>query len=175
MLNWYALNSKPHCERIVLDALAARGIEGYLPLWQPARAGRRGSGERPFFPSYLFAHVDLDAVGISALQYVPGVRRLVYCGEIPAPVPPAAIERIRARLAGMERAVTDAEGQILTAGDRVLITGGVLAGLEAVFDGQLSSDERVRLLINFIRKNTRIQIDRQHVRKLVPGPFDRVR
>ncbi len=169
MLDWYALNSKPHSEKIVYDALLARGIEAYLPAWQPPQRSTRARGPRPFFPCYLFAHADLDAIGLSVLQYLPGVRRLVFCGDQPARVPQVAIDRIRVRLAELEHSFTDAEGEPLFPGDRVVITDGPLAGLEAVFDRRLSSDARVRLLINFLQHGTRVEIERERIRKVTLG------
>ena len=169
MLNWYALNSKPHSEKIVHDGLSARGIEVYLPVLQAPTHGARAALARPFFPSYLFAHVDLDRVGLSALQYLPGVRRLVFCGDQPAPVPQAAIDRIRLRLKELEKGITDGAGEPLAPGDRVLITSGPLAGLEAVFDRRLSSEERVRVLINFLQRGMHVDIEREAVRKIRIG------
>ncbi len=165
MLNWYALNTKPCSERSVVEALAVRGIEAYVPLWRRPRRGSRARASVPYFPGYLFAHVDLEAVGLSALQYLPGVRRLVFCGEQPARVPKASIDRIRTRLAELELSATDSMGESLAAGDRVVITGGPLAGLEASFDCRLSSDQRVRLLLDFIQTGAHLDIDRELVRK----------
>ncbi len=163
MLSWYALYTKPHKERQVEAVLASRGIETYLPL---VPQGTRGTRPHAFFPCYLFAHVDLEAVGLSALQYVPGVRRLVFCGDQPARVPQAVIDRLQLRLSELDKCITDASGEPLTTGDRVVITSGPLAGFDAVFDRRLSSGERVRLLVNFLQRGTRVEIEREFVRKV---------
>lgn len=165
MLSWYALNSKPHSEASVCDGLLARGIETFLPVWHRPRCSPRGRRSYPFFPCYLFARVDLDVVGLSALQYLPGVRRVVSFGDRPARVPQAAIDQIRLRLDEMEKSVTDSDGEPMEHGDRVVITGGPLAGLEASFDCRISSEERVRLLIDFVQTGARLEIGREFVRK----------
>ncbi len=164
MLNWYAVNSKPNSERFVCEGLAARGFESYLPVRRLSRS-RYGRGAFPYFPGYLFARADLDCVGQSALQYLPGVRRLIFCGDQPARVPQKVIDEIRARLDQMEASVTDAAGQPIARGDRVTILGGPLAGLEASFDGQASSAERVRLLVDFLQSGAHLEIDSALVRK----------
>ncbi len=169
MLNWYALHTKPHSEKLVCNTLSARGVETYLPLWQPPRPSRRMRGPRPFFPCYLFVHADLETLGVSALQYLPGVRRLVFSGGEPARVPPAAIDRIRVRLSELEKSITDGLGEPLAAGDRVMITSGPLAGLEAVFDRGLSDEARVRLLVDFLQRGTAVEIDREAIRKVTLG------
>jgi transcription antitermination factor NusG len=178
METWYALNTKPRSEKLVCDVLLARGITPYLPLWPsiPARASR--VAPRPFFPCYLFALADLEVVGLSALQFAPGVRRLVFCGGEPARLQQAEIDELHRRLSAMERSVTDARGQALARGDRVVITQGPFAGWEAIFDKRLRSEERVQLLIDFLQNRTRVELDRAWIKKVAPRPprpisFDR--
>ncbi len=162
ILSWYALNTKPHCELLVCTGLAQRGIESYLPALKAGRVGR----ETPFFPCYLFVHADLKQLGRSALQYLPGVRRLVAYDDAPVPVADALIEHIRIKLAELEHEVKDGRGQVLRHGDRVRITSGPLAGVDAVFDCSLSSHDRVRLLVDFIRRGASVEIDRGYIEKL---------
>ncbi len=164
--NWYAIHSKPNSERMVQEQLRAKGIEVYLPLWQPPYHEGRPVSRRPFFPCYLFAHVELETIGISALHYMPGVRHLVHIAGQPAVVPDAAIERIRTGLARRETRVMDAQGRPLIHGDHVRIMGGPFAGLDGMFDSCLSSEQRVRILMDFIQHQTSVQIDREHIEKM---------
>lgn len=171
MLNWYALNSKPHSERLVYEALRSEGIGAYLPLWPAPRDVRRPLRPQPFFPGYLFVHADLDVVGRSALQFRQGVRRLVFCGDQPAVIPESVIRGIERRLAGLEVSAIDSAGQPLNHGDRVLITGGPFRGYEGIFDRRLSSEERVRLLLDFSSKLTPLDIGRDLIQKSVSSAF----
>lgn len=171
MLNWYALNSKPHSERLVYEALRSEGIGAYLPLWPAPRDSRRPMRPHAFFPGYLFVHTDLDVIGRSALQYRQGVRRLVLCGDQPAVIPDTVIRGIEHRLEGLEISAIDSSGEPLSQGDRVLITGGPFRGYEGIFDRRLSSEERVRLLIDFSSKLTPLDIERDLVQKSVPSSF----
>ncbi len=167
MLNWYALNSKPHREKLLRDNLTARGIENYLPLWRPyQRHGRRGEW-RPYFTSYLFARADLDVIGLGELQYLPGLRQIVFRGDRPATVVPAVIDALRQHLAQLDEHVVDAAGRPLQPGDRVVIAGGPLDGYEGLFDKRLSSGERVRVLINFLQACTPCELEVRHVQKQV--------
>jgi transcriptional antiterminator RfaH len=169
--NWYALNSKPRCEKYVQAGLAARGIESYLPLWRVQQPRGQPAMARPFFPSYLFARVDLETKGLSSLIYIPGLRRVVFCGDRPAVVDQAVIDRIRERLAEMEASPADAVGEPLAHGDRVAITGGPFEGFEAVFDRRLSSSQRVRVLIDFLERQVPCEIEPELVRKQASGKF----
>jgi transcriptional antiterminator RfaH len=171
MLNWYALNCKPHCERLVSVGLASRGIGAYLPLWQPSLHLTRVTRPHPFFPGYLFAHADLETVGLSALQYLPGVRRLVFYGDQPAPIPETAVLAIERRLAEMHKCIVDGVGQPLTKGDRVVITAGPFQGYEGIFDRRLSPEDRVRLFIDFSKKLTPLEIEREYVRRKGAASF----
>jgi transcriptional antiterminator RfaH len=175
MLGWYALNSKPRSEKYVSEILLSRGIETYLPLWRSPKGPGQAGKARPYFPSYLFARADLDAIGISVLQYLPGVRRLVFCGDQPARVEEAAINEIRRRLAELENSVMDSAGRRLSQGDRVLITGGPFQGYDAIFDRRLSSGERVRVLIDFLQKRTPLELESLLIQKRTFGAKGQIR
>jgi transcriptional antiterminator RfaH len=77
------------------------------------------------------------------------VIRLVAFGGVPKPVPARVIQALQARLAEI-----DAQGGLpqhpFKEGDRVRLTGGPLAGLEAVFVGPMRPAERVRVLLEFL-------------------------
>ncbi len=159
MLHWYALNSKPYHELTVLNALSTRGIDGYVPLWKPPVRRGEARKPRPFFPSYLFAHADLEQIGISGLQYLPGLRRLVLFDGQPARVAQEIIDEIRQRVAALPQFGIDAVGKPLLHGDRVAITGGPFDGYEAIFDQCLADSVRVRVLIEFLERQFRCELD----------------
>lgn len=160
--HWHAIHTKPHKERQVEAFLQGRGIEVYFPTI-PAPKHSRARGERAFFPSYLFAHVDLQAVGLWTLHYAPGVRGVVMFGGVPARVDEGIIARLKERLANVD--VVDALGDALQPGDRVVITQGPFADFEAVFDKRLSADGRVRVLLEFLRRTTPVEVDARVLRK----------
>ena len=151
---WYLLYTKPHKEKLVTQSLEARGIESYLPLVR-AR-GRHGVwGLRPFFPCYLFAHVDLDAVGLSTVKWTPGLRKLVAFGDDAKPVPAAVVDHIRERLADLkEQGIPK-----FAAGQRGVIKQGPLRELEAIFDRELSASDRATVLIEILGRLTRSEVD----------------
>jgi transcriptional antiterminator RfaH len=159
---WYALHTKPHKERQVEAFLQGRGIQIYFPTI-PSPKRSRSSDERAFFPSYLFARTDLEAVGLWTLHYAPGMRGVVMFGGVPARVDERVIAMLQARLADVE--VVDALGEALNPGDRVVITQGPFAELEAVFDRRLSAEGRVRVLIEFLRRTTPVELDARALRK----------
>jgi len=146
MQQWYTLFTEPHREHLVQDLMQSRGLETYLPVTEAARRRRGRRAYLPFFPRYLFVRADLDVMGRSALQWVPGVTRLVVFGGEPAIVPDAAIALLRARL----DSVREQGFGGLRPGDRVRFRSGPLREFEAVFEKGLSPSGRVRVLLEFL-------------------------
>jgi transcription antitermination factor NusG len=162
MQSWYALHTKPHKERQVEAVLTERGIEVYFPT-MPAPRRRNRPAERAFFPCYLFAHADLDAVGLWSLHYVPGARGVVMFGGIPARVNDNMVVALRARLASAD--VVDARGEVLKQGDRVVITSGPFADWEGLFHQRLSASGRVRILLHLLQRWMAVEMDADALRK----------
>ncbi len=163
MLNWYVLYTKPHCEHQVEQALRASEIETFFPVMPvPARRGR--SAFKPYFPCYLFAQVNLDAVGISRLNWMPGMRYVVQFGGKPARMDARVVAKIREHLARPQ--ALDEHGEMLEPGDRVVITAEPLREVEAIFDKRLSATGRVRVLIQMLRRWNVIELEAQQVRKV---------
>ena len=146
---WYALHTKPHKERQVASLLRSRNMEIFLPLVHVNPVNPRSARERPYFPNYLFAHVDLDVTGVSALQWTPGLLRMVEFGGVLGTVPGTLIAQLKRRLNEI-RAVGGLALQGLRAGDRVQVTSGPLQGYEGVFDARLSGADRVRVLLELL-------------------------
>lgn len=164
--NWYVLYTKPHSEQQVEAGLAAEGIQSYFPAIPVATPRRGRPAVRPFFPCYLFVHVDLQAVGISRLNWTPGVRHLVMFGGIPSQVDEGVIARLREYL--VQPHVMDHQGEMLERGDRVVITSGPLQDIEAVFDKRLSANGRVRILIQLLQRWTPVEIEADALHRVSP-------
>ena len=155
-LNWYALFTKPRCERLVSQRLQARGFETYLPaLTLVGARGRRY--ERPFFPRHLFVRLDPGTDGLSSVQWTPGLTHVVRFGERPAVVPDEVVALIQERLAEMDdggqrfdRLTTKQPARDSRRGDRVRIRSGPFADLEAVFERSLKPADRALMLISFL-------------------------
>lgn len=156
-LNWYALYTKPRCERAVSLRLRSKGFETYLPA--VTVDGSRGrTFRRPFFPRYLFVRLDLSTDALSSVRWTPGLKHVVRFGESPAVVPDEAIALIQERLAAMD------DGGGLQAhgfrrGDRVRIRSGPFADFEAVFEGSLKPAERAWVLVDFLGRMSKVQVD----------------
>lgn len=150
-VSWYALRSKPNKEDFLAGQLQANELEIFYPRLRVSVVNPRARKVRPYFPGYLFVHVDLEAVNLSDLKWMPGGTGLVSFGGEPAVVPDSLIAVLQKRVddlnASSRPAVTD-----LTPGEPVVLEGGPFAGYEAIFDGRVSGQDRVRVLLNFLQK-----------------------
>jgi transcriptional antiterminator RfaH len=150
---WYALYTKPNSELRVARALTIQGFTTFLPLL-PGRPGERAV---PLFPTYMFVQCDLAVVGISALEWTPGLCRVLSFGGKPASVPDQAIELIRAELSRIEEQ-GGLPGHPFKPGDEVIVDDGPLAGLRGVFQGPVGPAERVYILLRFLGHVNRTEV-----------------
>ncbi len=148
---WYALRSKPNKEDFLWRQLQADKIETYYPRVRVQTVNPRARKIRPYFPGYLFVHVDLEQTGYSPFHWMPGSSGLVTFDGEPPEVPEALIAVLRKRI----EEINAAGGEVLDAlrsGDAVIIEEGPFAGYEAIFDVRISGNERVRVLLNLLNK-----------------------
>lgn len=148
------MHTKLRAERKVALALERRGIELFLP---ERRSVSKGEPEKTsaFFPGYLFMRVDLVRENHSQWRWEPGVRYLVAYGDQPVPLPDEVIHLLRHRLAAGEE---QAKYQFKK-GDIVRIKAGPFADILAVFEGTLSAEQRVAVLLEFMGRLSRVQVE----------------
>lgn len=148
-LFWYALRSKPRKEEVLWRQLHAQEFEVFFPRIRVHPVNPRSRKLRPYFPGYMFVHVDLEEVGQSTFQWMPHAVGLVSFDGEPATVPESLIHAIRKRV----DEIAAAGGEFfdgLKPGDPVQINAGPFAGYEAIFDTRLPGSERVRVLIQML-------------------------
>jgi transcription elongation factor/antiterminator RfaH len=150
MLRWYAIQSKPRKEDLLCEQLELSDIEAYFPRIRVQPVNPRARKFRAYFPGYLFVHVDLEQIGISVLQWMPGSIGVVNFDGDPAYIPDALLQAIRQRVEKINLAGVD-KLEKLKSGDAVVIKDGPFAGHEAIFDTRLSGNERVRVLLELLR------------------------
>jgi len=147
--HWYALKSHPHKEDLLLHQAEARGFEVYYPRIRVHPVNPRSHKIRPYFPGYLFIHIDVEESGTSVFQWMPYATGLVSFGGEPSIVPDAFITAIRQRV----HEISEAGGELfegLKPGDKVVIQGGPFEGYAAVFDISIPGNERVRVFLKLL-------------------------
>ena len=144
---------------MVRDSLERRGIEIYLPVLKvTCKRYPRERRDKPFFPRYLFARMDLSNVPLSSVNWAPGVTRVVSFGGQPAVVQEEVIHWLKDRLARID-SKDYYGGRPLRAGDRLRVITGPLKDMEVIFERRLSSTDRARVLVDMLGRHTACQID----------------
>jgi len=125
---WYVLFVRSNQEKRVAHGLDERGIEHFLPCYQAVRQwkDRRVKLEPPLFPGYVFARLAFIE-RIKALT-VPNVISLVGSKHAPSVISEDEIQWIRH---GIEHGRAEPH-EYLKVGERVVITDGVLSGMEGI-------------------------------------------
>jgi len=166
MMRWHVLQSKPQKESLLYDQLCLREIEAYYPRLKVKPVNPRARKIRPYFPGYLFIHVELENIGLSKLQWIPGERGLVTYGGEPAIVPDAILNTIRRKVDEVNH-TGGAIFHTINPGDLVEIKSGPFAGYSAIFDSCLSGKDRVRVLLQLIQnRQVRVELSGKQIESI---------
>ena len=150
MDNWYVLHSKPRKEALLRERLRIQRIEVYLPSIRVKPVNPRARKEQPFFPRYLFVHVDLEQISLSELRRIPGATGLICFGGEPAIVGDGLVRAIQKQIEEITEP-RDPAIDTFKSGDWVVIKDGPFANYKAMFDCSISGEARVRVLLEFLR------------------------
>lgn len=164
-MHWYVVHTKPRQEARALLNLEQQGYECYLPMLaaEKLHQGAMTVADEPLFPRYLFIRLDAGAPGRGwgAIRSTRGVSRLVSFGAEPARVDARLIETLRAR----SEAAGRQPRKLFAPGERLLVTQGPFAGIEAVYQMD-HGESRVMVLIELLSKSARLEIAPAHLRKI---------
>jgi len=161
---WYAIHSHPKQENRAEENLKAWGVETFLPRIRDCRFNEYTSEPsffvKPLFPGYLFARFGLNSQ-LHKVRFTRGVHSVVCIGIDPAPVDDNVIEIIAAQIdtAGFVKLGVDLEP-----GAKVLIQAGPFKGLTGVFDRQSSATDRIRILLDCVSFQARVEVEKTHVK-----------
>jgi transcriptional antiterminator RfaH len=172
MLAWFVARTKPNREEYAQRTLGLRGLRVFLP--RIMEVGAFGATTRPapapLFPGYLFVWMNLS-LDFQRVIWAPGIRELLCLGSGPVPVDERVIEQLRLRC--------DAQGVVHVApapwhpGDRVEITAGPFAGLLATVETVMPRRQRIKLLIDFLARQTSVDMPLAAIKARRGAPLDR--
>jgi transcription antitermination factor NusG len=156
---WFALTVRHQHERSVEGALAANGVDTFLPLYRSRRrwSDRSKELDAPLFPGYVFGRfVPGDRVRVLR---TPGVSAIVGFGGLPAPVSAREIEGIRAALASK---LPIGPWPYPKRGDRVRIEGGPLRGVEGTL---LREGDGLRLVLSveLLQRSLAVEVEAEMI------------
>ena len=159
---WFVISTKVRREHYAQEQLQRRGVETFLPRIVEHGRLRLTPNIAPLFPGYLFVHVDLEQQYFD-VAWAPGVRKFIGFGALPSALDDALIDFLQARV-GSEGVI-----RIVPAfkqGDLVRITHGPFEGLIGIIERPVSRQGRVRVLMELLRRQTRVDVPQRIVERI---------
>ncbi|MBI2859306.1 MAG: hypothetical protein HYX90_09540 [Chloroflexi bacterium] len=154
MQAWYVAKTKPTKERWVETYLTEKlDVEVFLPIIRRP-ASHRGGWE-PLFPTYLFCHLDPHCADWEAIRWAPGVAYFLGAGEGIIPVGDDVVAHLQRRVSWWnDREFTPGFNR----GDRLIITSGPFAGLEAIFQSYVPARRRCQVLLEIVGRTSKVEL-----------------
>ena len=166
-LSWYVVQYKPNSYKIAVRNLERQGFETFLPMHEVTRrtAVKFETVIRPLFAGYMFVACDPEQCPWRQINSTYGISRMLSFTEDPKPMPGALISGLLARCdkAGKLMPLEDFE-----VGQSVEMYSGPFANFIARVE-QMPSQARVWILLDFMGKETRIQVDQKQIRAVSPA------
>ncbi len=163
-MSWFLFTCKPREDDRAELNLKNQGYTCYRPMIQvqKKRNGKQIRVEESLFPRYIFVQLS-DGVGNwRSLLSTRGIAGVVRFGEQPTVIPQALIDEIKANEAQLKQNETPFLG--LKTGDKVRITSGPFAFLEAVYQHSKGED-RVLVLLNILQQPQLIELTSDQIDK----------
>lgn len=155
--SWYALQTRPRHERVVVHKLADRGVQTFLPTLTEVHrwSDRKKSVQVPLFSCYVFARFRDERTERLNVLRVGGVLGLVGSHGEGTPIPDVQVDTIRTLV---ERELPFSPCPFLKIGQRVRIRGGALEGLEGKFVARNGSHTLV-ISIDAIERSVAVRLE----------------
>jgi transcription antitermination factor NusG len=156
---WFALVVKPRFDKAVARALELKGYETLLPLYRKYHkyGARSRSSELPLFPGYVCCRFDVHSR--LPILTTPGVVHVLGAGNMPLPLSDVEISSLQTAIGAQ---IPIQPTAFVSDGERVRISGGVLAGVEGIV---LKSKPSLRLVLSvtLLQRSVLLEIDRDQV------------
>jgi transcriptional antiterminator RfaH len=159
MESWFVINTKPKKEFHVERLFQEGGIKVYNPKY------REGARVKPFFPGYQFVFFDHPGQ-YKLVKYTRGVKRIVGNEDGPIPLEDIILRQIQAREVDgfIELFKYGAEPEV---GDEIEVAEGPLKGLRGIFKKDLSDQDRVLILLDYVSYQGKLFIEKKKVKKVI--------
>ncbi len=161
MEKWYLLYCKRGQIDRAIEHLNRQSVICMTPMTEMEKVvrGKRITVNEPLFPNYLFVKFDHNEIHTTTIQSTRGVSHFIRFGQLPAEVPSEIIELLQQAPIGHSVA-PDMPNQ----GDSVIITEGIFAGVQAIFD-EPNGESRSILLLNILNKSVPKIMDNKQFKK----------
>jgi transcription elongation factor/antiterminator RfaH len=161
--HWYVVRTKPKNEKLACHYLEQHNITTFLPWMETSQCntGKEMKTFIPLFPNYIFVQFDVMQ-NYPLVKWGKGVNTILGFGKNPTPIADEVISILKSR--------TDDEHIVKRAynfncNDQIRITSGPLKDLLGIFERWVSDSGRVRILLNLIGYQPRVELHYSQVEK----------
>lgn len=157
---WFVGYTKPRQEARAIENLRRQGFDCHAPLMRVQRRIRREVRwlSEPMFPRYVFLRPTSSGQGLDRVRSTLGMADLVRFAGTPAAVANSVVNGLLALGEGREI-------RLFSTGDAVRFVDGTLAGLQGAIE-RMDGDERVVVLIEFLRREQRLTVPASQVERM---------
>lgn len=155
MEKWYLLYCKRDQVLRAIEHLERQGVNCIVPRYEREKMvrNRRKKVLEPLFPSYLFVKFDYELIHFSTIKSTRGVSHFVRFGQNPVIVPDEVIATLV--VPDFIKGLSD---NVPQKGDEVVITDGIFAGIQAIYD-EPNGEARSVLLLNILNREVPKVVD----------------
>ncbi len=158
MKNWYVFQTRPKKEFQVESILSQAGYAVYNPKYS------QDGLVKPFFPGYLFTRFQFP-LEYQKVKFTRGVKKVVGNQSGPIPVEIEVIRYLRSRERnGLIELMK--YGEDPGPGDEIIVMEGPLKGLRGIFYKELSSNQRVMILLNYVTYQGSLMIEKNKIKTI---------
>lgn len=153
---WFAVRCQPRKEDLAKIHLERQSFTCFLPKVRTWRRSRRETVPHigPFFPGYLFVHLNLDKDRWRAIDGTIGVIQIVKLGSKPTPIPNEIMDSM---LCAADETDILRFQETFEAGQHVRMVGGPFDNIRGIVEATTDS-ERVRILLDMMSRQVRISV-----------------
>ena len=163
---WYLVHTKARQEDTAITNLQRQNFRCYMPMLyvEKVRRGKPVVVAESMFPSYVFVQLDtsenIKGQSWSPIRSTLGVRELVKFGGHAPKVDAELITALHER----EQLQQSNPQALFAAGDKVVITDGPFAGIEAIYQAA-DAERRSMILLSMLNKPVSMRIEPNKLRK----------
>ena len=151
---WYILQIKPNSRLKAIRNLEDQGFKTFMPLvCVTKRIGNTFKNEfKPLFPGYLFVSFDPNFDLWTKISNTIGVKRLLFFGEKPQPLPRGLVSALKHREKIVNCSIFN-----LTAGNKLKILNGPFSELVVRVEA-VEENKRIWVLLDFLGRQSRVAL-----------------
>ncbi|WP_163930269.1 transcription/translation regulatory transformer protein RfaH [Paraferrimonas sp. SM1919] len=159
---WHLVYTKPKEEERAKVNLERQQLEVYLPVIEKTKTvkGKKTQVNEPLFTSYIFVRFDSSLFSVATINATRGVVKTVSYGSRLQLVADELIEHLKQRLSQQQN--TPIELEKFAQGEKVMLTEGPFAYLEAVFQSSKGEDRAI-ILLNMLGKTQSLEVSKKQL------------